>query len=226
VPALDGNALRVLSRVFAIHEDVTRGSGKRQIWSLAESLLPPGQAGDFNQALMDLGATVCTPRAPLCEECPLVDDCRAHRLGQEERFPAQRRRRPIPHYDVTAGVIWDGSGRFLIAQRPPRGLLGGLWEFPGGKREAGETLEECLRRELVEELGIEVAVGAPLAVVQHAYTHFRITLYVFHCQLTNGHPRALACADWDWITLDDAHRYAFSAADHKIISALRTSLNP
>ncbi len=221
VPALDGNVRRVLSRVFAIEEDVTRGAGQRRLQRLAESLLPPGRAGDFNQALMDLGASVCTPRAPSCEACPLAEDCQAHRLGQEEQFPVRRPRRPLPRYEVTAGVIWDGDGRFLITQRLPQGLLGGLWEFPGGKREPGETLEECLRRELAEELDIQVTVGAPLTVVRHAYTHFRVTLHAFHCRWTAGQPRALGCADWRWVTLEDVERFAFSAADHQIIAALR-----
>jgi A/G-specific adenine glycosylase len=223
VPAPDGNVRRVLSRVFAIKQDVTRGAESRRLWQLAASLLPPGRAGDFNQALMDLGATVCTPRAPSCGQCPLAEACRAHQLGREEAFPIRRPRRPVPHYKVAAGVVWNGKGRFLIAQRRPEGLLGGLWEFPGGKPEAGETLAQALRRELREELGIEVAVGAPLTVVQHAYTHFRITLHAFHCRLVAGEPRPLECADWCWITLGDVERFAFSAADHQVIAALRTS---
>lgn len=226
VPALDGNVRRVLSRLFAVKEDVTRGAGQRQLWALAEELLPPGQAGDLNQALMDLGATVCMPRTPLCGACPLADDCQAHRLGQEERFPVRRQRRPLPHYEVTAGVVWNGDGRFLIAQRPLDGMLGGLWEFPGGTREKGETLQDCLRRELVEELDIEVAIGDLLTVVQHAYTHFRITMHAFHCQLGASQPRALGCADWRWISLDDVPRFAFSAADHQIIAALRDPSGP
>ena len=225
VPAPDGNARRVLSRVYALEGDVRRGAGKRQLWQLVESLLPRGQAGDFNQALMDLGATVCTPRAPHCHQCPLAGDCRAHRLGQEEQFPARRPRRAVPHYAVTAGVVWKKNGHFLIAQRPLEGLLGGLWEFPGGKQEPGETLEACLRRELAEELAIEVAVGAPLTVVRHAYTHFRITLHAFHCRLVAGQPRALGCADWRWITLDEVDGLAFSAADHKIIASLHHCAN-
>lgn len=223
VPAADGNVRRVLSRVYAIDEDVTRGPGQRRLWQLAESLVPAGQAGDFNQALMDLGATVCTPRAPSCHQCPLAEECQAYQRGQQELFPIRKPRHPLPHYEVTAGVVWNSDGRFLIAQRPPEGLLGGLWEFPGGKREPHETLEECLRRELAEELEIEVVVGPPLTEVQQAYTHFRITLYAFHCRLVGGQPRALGCADWRWTTLGDVDQYAFSAADHKVIGALRTS---
>jgi A/G-specific adenine glycosylase len=223
-PALDGNGRRVLSRVFAVEEDVTRGAGQRQLWALAEASLPPGRAGDFNQALMDLGATICTPRAPLCDECPLAEDCQAHGLGREEQFPVRRPRRPLPHYEVAAGVVWNGAGQFLIAQRPLDGMLGGLWEFPGGTREPGETLQDCLRRELAEELDIQVAVGELLTVVKHAYTHFRITMHAFHCRIVAGQPRALDCADWRWIALDDVPRFAFPAADHQIIAALYNSI--
>jgi len=223
VPALDGNARRVLSRLFAVTEDVTRGPGQRKLEALATSLLPQGQAGDFNQALMDLGATVCTPRAPACDRCPLAQACLARQMGQETQFPVRRPRRPAPHYQVTAGVVWDRDGRFLIAQRPLESMLGGLWEFPGGKQEPGESLADCLRRELREELGIEVTVGALLTVVQHAYTHFRITLHTFHCEIVAGQPQALGCADWRWITPDDVERFAFSAADRRIIAALLKS---
>jgi A/G-specific adenine glycosylase len=226
VPAPDANVRRVLCRLFAIDQDITRGSGQRRLWQLATSILPHGRAGDFNQALMDLGAAVCTPRGPACSECPLAKDCQALRLGQQERFPIRRPRRPVPHHEVAAAVIWNSDHRFLIAQRLPEGLLGGLWEFPGGKRESGESLEDCLRRELVEELGVQVAVDTLLTVVRHTYTHFRITMHAFHCQLASGQPRALGCARWAWITLDDVTRFAFSAADHKIIAALRNSPAP
>ena len=128
---------------------------------------------------------------------------------------------PLPHYQVTAGVVWDGAGQFLIAQRNLESTLGGLWEFPGGKQEPGESLKSCLRRELLEELGIEVSVGALLTVVEHAYAHLRITLHVFHCQLVSGQPQARDCAAWRWVTLDEVDRFAFAAADQQVTAALR-----
>jgi mutator protein MutT len=117
-------------------------------------------------------------------------------------------------------VIWRGR-QILIARRPPRGLLGGLWEFPGGKLEAGETLEGCLVREVREELGIEVHVGELLTTVQHAYTHFRITLHAFHCRYLSGQPQAIGCTAWKWVTLQELDDYAFPAANHRIIATLR-----
>jgi A/G-specific adenine glycosylase len=120
-------------------------------------------------------------------------------------------------------VIWRGD-RVLIAQRPLDGLLGGLWEFPGGKQEPGETLSECLKRELSEELRIDVQVGERIAVVRHAFTHFRITVYAFECQYrSRGEPEAVGVDDWRWVTLAELDDYAFPVVDHKIISVVRES---
>ncbi|HDQ45788.1 MAG TPA: A/G-specific adenine glycosylase, partial [bacterium] len=184
-PVLDGNVIRVLSRFFQITDNVDRSATQKRLWALAESLLPRTRIRDFNEAMMELGALVCTPKRPGCDSCPLSDLCTARRIGIQASLPVKTPKKPLPHLDVTAGVIWK-EGRFLITLRPPRGLLGGLWEFPGGKREAGETLEACLSREIHEELGIEVSVGRRLISVEHAYTHFRITLHVFECRFVSG----------------------------------------
>lgn len=235
-PAIDGNARRVLCRVFQITDDPTGPVGRERLQEIATALLPPGQAGAFNQALMDLGGTVCTPRRPACVLCPWSADCRARRLGVQESLPVKRLSKPLPHYDIAAGIIWRGE-QMLIAQRPPHGLLGGLWEFPGGKREPGESLEECVRREVREELCIAVQVGALLATVEHAYTHFRITLHAFHCQYVSGEPQCHpvgslppganggACTAWRWVTAQELERYAFPAANRKIIRMLRTRMD-
>jgi A/G-specific adenine glycosylase len=133
------------------------------------------------------------------------------------------RRRAIPHFDVAAGVVWhEREPRlFLIAQRPLDGMLGGLWEFPGGKKQPGETLPETLARELAEELGIQVAVGEPLLSLDHAYTHFRITLHAYHAWHIGGEPQKLGVADWRWVALADLDGFAFARTDQRIIAALR-----
>jgi A/G-specific adenine glycosylase len=225
LPAIDGNTRRVLSRAFQVTEDPLGREGKQRLRTIAESLLPADEAGTFNQALMDLGATVCTPRSPECQACPWHDECRARQLGIQESLPVRRPRKPLPHHDIAAGVIWRGH-QILIARRPPHGLLGGLWEFPGGKRESGETLEECLAREVREELGIKVHVGELLTTVEHAYTHFRITLHAFHCRYLSGEPQAVGCTAWQWVLLQQLDDYAFPAANHRIIAALRAAEGP
>jgi A/G-specific adenine glycosylase len=222
---LDGNVRRVLSRLYAIDDDPENAQERRRLrdklWGLAEALVPPGRAGQFNEALMDLGATICTHKGPRCPACPLNGVCQAYAVGDPEGYPAPRHRAPTPHHDVTAGVIWRGE-QVLIAQRPLDGLLGGLWEFPGGKQESGETLTECLKRELDEELGIEVDVGQQLTVVRHAYTHFRVTVYAFECRYrSTTEPQTLGVHDWRWVTLDELEEYALPVVDRKIAVVVR-----
>ncbi|MBP7355647.1 MAG: A/G-specific adenine glycosylase, partial [Longilinea sp.] len=130
--ALDGNIRRVLARIFNVTLPARSPEGERQLWALAQQHLPPGRAGDYNQALMDLGSQICTPRAPACLVCPLQALCQAAALGLQAERPVMSSRPPVPLWTVTAAVIWRAD-RVLIARRPSRGLLGGLWEFPGGK---------------------------------------------------------------------------------------------
>ena len=223
--ALDGNIIRVLARWFALTDDITLNTTKLALWSLAEEILPAGQAGAWNEALMELGQQICLPKNPACELCPVADLCAARRADIQDKLPVRTARKPLPHHEVAAGIIFGDDGRILIAKRFPQALLGGLWEFPGGKQEPGETLPECLIREIREELAIEVAVGAQIIVVKHSYTHFKITLHAFVCHHTKGEPQAIGCAAWMWTDTDALDEFAFPRTNHKIIAALRAS-NP
>lgn len=228
VPVLDGNVIRVLSRLTDLPDDVTQTATQKRLWQLAADLVPPERPGDYNQALMELGQTVCLPQKPLCLLCPLAAGCLARQRGTQLERPVRPPRQRTPHYDVVAGIIWQdemGVGeRFLIGQRPLDGLLGGLWEFPGGKQEAGESLPAALRREISEELGIEIEVGDHLTSINHAYTHFRITLHAFHARHVAGEPQNLGVAAHAWVTLAGLDRYAFAVTDRKIIAELRKVL--
>lgn len=218
-PTLDGNIRRVLARLFDVHLPARSPEGERRLWQLAAENLPPGRAGDYNQALMDLGATICTPRQPDCPNCPLVTHCEAYQLGVQEQRPVLTARETPPHYIVTAAVIQQGD-RVLIAQRPADGLLGGLWEFPGGKIQPGEDLATCLRREIREELGAEIAVGGSLGVFRHAYTHFRVTLHAFHCRLAGGEPRPLEHRALAWVPPAELAVYPMGKLDRSISKQL------
>lgn len=219
--ALDGNLRRVLCRLFGIDDDPGRPNTQRILERLAVSMLPSGRAGDFNQSLMDLGAMICTSTAPRCLLCPVIGWCQARREGIQNELPIRATRTQRPHRDVTAGIIWNGDGHFLITQRPLDGMLGGLWEFPGGKRRPGEALPACLHREIHEELAIEIQIGELLCTVEHAFTHFYMTLYAFECHWLSGRPQRLDCTDLQWVTLDHLDAYAFPVADQKIITFLR-----
>lgn len=216
---LDGNVIRVLSRLVDLPLDVTETGTRRLLWRLAQRLVPAERSGDYNEALMELGQQICTPAAPQCHRCPLAAHCLARQRGTQLERPVRPPRKNTPHYEVAAGVIWRGD-RFLITQRPTEGLLGGLWEFPGGKQEEGETLAETLQREIWEELAIEIAVGQALVSIRHAYTHFRITLHAFHAQHVAGEVQHLGVADHAWVTLAELERFAFAVTDRKIIAAL------
>jgi A/G-specific adenine glycosylase len=207
--------------VFGIREDVTRSATKRRLEKLAMALLPLEQPGRFNEALIELGATVCTPRGPSCDRCPLSDLCQAYAEGEQEELPVRRPRRKTPHYDVAAAVTIRDDGAVLMAQRNVDDMLGGLWEFPGGKCEEGEALSACLAREMREELGVEVEVGEQVTVVEHAYTHFRITLHAFWCRLRRGQPRCLDCAAVRWVVPNDLDQLPMSVADRKVAQTLR-----
>ena len=222
---LDGNVMRVFARLLDLEDDITASATQEKLWLIAADWLPPAGAGDYNQALMELGQKICKPGNPRCEVCPLRQHCRAFALGSVAERPVRTKRAPRPHYDVAAGLIRDGQGRLLIAQRPLDGLLGGLWEFPGGKAEGGESLEQCLGRELREELAIEVAVGDLFTVVEHGFTHFKITLHAFECRYLRAlspytEPQALEALDWAWAREEQLGDYSFGKADRQVIEEL------
>jgi A/G-specific adenine glycosylase len=219
VAILDGNVKRVLARLVALQ--VPPAKVVTPLWQLSEALLAPNQPRDFNQALMDLGATVCTPRNPACLICPWQQHCQAYNLGIQSELPMAESRAPIPHKQIGVAVIWNDRGEILIDRRRQEGLLGGLWEFPGGKIEPGETVEACIVREIQEELGIEVSVGDRLITVDHTYTHFRVTLHVHHCQHISGEPQPIECEEVRWVTLADIEQYPFPKANVQIIEALK-----
>ena len=222
VPAVDGNVKRVLARLFAITDDVTQSATARRLRAIATDLVPARRPGDFNQALMELGSTLCTPTSPRCLLCPARAECEGLAQGIHESLPVKSPRRERPHYDVTAAVIRRDDGHLLIAQRKPDAMLGGLWEFPGGKCQPGESLPDCLRREIREELGIEIEVGQYLTTIGHGYTHFRISLHVFECRHLDGEPQALDCADWRWVQSGELEDFAFPVTDQKIIQILKS----
>lgn len=218
-PLVDGNVSRVLCRLFRIRTDPRSGKVRRRLWAIAEALLPSGKAGSFNQAMMELGATVCLPRNPRCNVCPLRRICNAKEHGEQEKLPIRGKKKPLPRYKVAIGIIYK-NGRILIDKRKPEGLLGGLWEFPGGKVQKGESLEAALLREVREELGITVRILRPLVIVKHSYSHFSVTLHSFECDYVSGTPKCHTCADYKWVHPRQLGDFAFPAANKKIMAAL------
>jgi A/G-specific adenine glycosylase len=202
----DGNVRRVLSRLLG--RDV------------AEPLpVPRANPGDYNQALMELGQRVCRPKEPDCAACPLAGQCVSLKKSEVDRWPLKKPKKEVPHKEVAVGVIWKAD-RFYVQRREEEGLLGGLWEFPGGKREPKESFEQCLVREIREETGFGIDVGPFLGLVKHRYTHFSVELHVYHCFHRKGE------ASGRWVTAEEAAALAMPKANLVILEELRRSGKP
>ena len=219
---LDGNVKRVLARLIASEQPPARQLAA--FWRLSEQLLDPERPRDFNQALMDLGATVCTPRNPRCEDCPWRSDCAAYAAGDPAAYPVTDAPRELPFQVIGVGVVLNAAGDVLIDQRLNEGLLGGLWEFPGGKQEPGEPIEATILRELQEELAIEVEVGEELITLEHAYSHKRLRFVVHLCRWLSGEPQPLASQQVRWVEPARLDAFPFPAANARIIAALKQHL--
>lgn len=220
VPALDANCRRVYIRLLDLPEPLRSPALEHTLWTYAAQLLPEERPGDFNQAAMELGELICKPQAPTCKLCPLQAFCQAFAQGTQNELPRRQTKPPIPHHTVTAAVIQHDK-LVLIAQRPQKGLLGGLWEFPGGKLEESDTsIEGCLKREIREELGVEIEVGAGFGVYHHAYTHFKITLHAFLCELAKGQSID-GLSHLRWVQPADLDGYAMGKVDRLIARRLQ-----
>ncbi len=218
LPILDGNVKRVLARLAAHPRPPARDEAL--FWGWSTALLDASRPRDFNQALMDLGATVCTPRNPSCDQCPWPSACAAYASREPCRWPVTDASKPLPFQVIGVGVVLNAAGEVLIDQRLEEGLLGGMWEFPGGKQEPGEAIEACIARELKEELAIAVTVGEELITVDHAYSHKKLRFVVHLCDWVSGEPQPLASQQVRWVPPAQLSDYAFPAANARIIEAL------
>lgn len=219
IPAVDGNVIRVISRLFCLNKPLPVVTLKKKIQEIVIELLPQTRPGHFNQAFMDLGAGICVPMKPDCRKCPLNGICKARKRNIQDKISIKSKRANIPHKDFTAGIIRKNDC-VLLVKRPPKGLLGGLWKFPGNASEAQESLQVSLSKSIRQELGISVKIGQKLMAVGHRYTHFQVTLHAFQCNSLKGRPRALGCAEWLWVPLDRLPEFAFSKADRQVMRSI------
>ena len=222
---LDGNVRRVLARLMAHWRPPMRDQALFWTWSEALIAALPQRSRDLNQALMDLGATLCTPRNPCCERCPWQASCAAYAAGTPELYPVKEAPRSIPFQVIGVGVVLNGDGEVLIDQRLNEGLLGGMWEFPGGKQEPGEAIADTIRRELREELAIEVDLEQELITVEHAYSHKKLRFVVHLCRWLSGEPQPLASQQVRWVKPEELGNFPFPAANARIIEALLKCLS-
>lgn len=223
LPVLDGNVIRVITRYYEIKDDINKGATKKQIQYILAGYIPEDNPGNFNQAIMELGALICSPRSPDCDHCPLSAGCAAFHTGQTGKIPYRPPKRKIPVFNVSIAVILD-QGRFLIQKRPSKGHLAGMWEFPGGKIENGESPRQAVIRECREELNTSIKIMKELKTVSHTYTHFKIKLNVFLCAIKRGQPKGMNRQPIQWITINQIETYPFPGANHKFFPELKEYL--
>jgi A/G-specific adenine glycosylase len=219
VPAVDGNVARVVARLYGHQWDTRDPSVRRRVSELLLPAVPATGGGEFNQALMELGALVCRAGRPDCSRCPVVGHCRAFQAGLVESIPLRTAAKPRREVEVAVGILRRG-GRLLAVRRAPGGMLGGLWELPGGKRRGSESLEQTVERRLPEETGVVVSVGELCCCLTHAYSHFSIRLSAFHCRRLSGRTRDLEAAAARWLRLEELADYPFGTAARKVIARL------
>lgn len=216
-PLVDGNVIRVLSRLTKDEADSRKDT--QRFWTQAGAVLPTGQARDFNQGLMELGALICTPQSPKCEQCPLESSCEARKAGVQNQLPNRGVAPAKESIQVAIAIIEDGD-KVFIQKRPAQGLMGGLWEFPGGKVEPGESVEAALLREVQEEMGVELKNLREFKKIKHAYTKYKVELHCFLAQYDRGTVKLTAATEGRWVPKSELKDFAFPAANSRLIESL------
>jgi A/G-specific adenine glycosylase len=218
---VDGNVKRVLARLFQIDGEVNKPASYKTFKVAADKLFDPKNAGNFNQAMMEIGALICNPKQPDCVVCPIQHDCQSYQTQTVNLYPKRAKTPRTPEHHIAVGVVFK-KNRVLITRRKPEGLLGGLWEFPGGKVIKGERAEAACVREIMEEVNLSVEVVSFLTRVKHAYTHFKIRVDVFCCNYIKGIIKLDGPTDYRWIKINEIDQYPFPKANHKFIPLLET----
>jgi len=219
VPILDANARRVVARLYAVEGDPRSGRVEKVLWERSALLVRRGKGRDTALAVMDLGAVVCLPNAPRCRECPLRSRCSSCLRGLQDSIPPKRAKKTVPQYDIVAALFRRADGSLYLMRRPSDGLLGGLWSFPSGRRDPGETLEDALRRSLREKLRVRAVIQREVGAVPHAYSHYRITLHGFFCETSRG---ALPEGEGTgWLPGHGDGTFALPRADRKLLEFIQ-----
>jgi A/G-specific adenine glycosylase len=219
-PAIDGNIVRVFTRLFGLRGDPKRAPLSSRLWELASALLPAGRAGDFNQALMELGATVCTPRTPSCASCPVRGQCLALAQDRVLEYP-EAAPRPAPTREKRAAAVVQRQGRVLCVRAPANASRwAGMWQFPDVHLETGMDPGRALEARVLGGTGVRVAAGARLLGLRHQVTRFRIEIDVYACRALGGRARAIDYGEICWLAPEELGRLPMPAAHRKIARSL------
>ena len=224
-PLLDGNVKRILSRLLNDEAPINQPATEKKHWAWISELLNTSENPYiFNQGIMELGATVCTPKLTKCLLCPVHELCQAFKAGKVEALPVKTPSKAVPHKHIGVALMQNKEGLYFIQQRPETGLLASLWEFPGGKQEEPESIESTVVRELAEELNLKVIVKDHALSIDHAYTHLKVTLHVYHTEIESSLDQLelKAAQAFKWATLDEMRALPFPKANHAILKYIET----
>jgi len=219
---LDGNVARVLTRLFKLRGDVRARPLQDLLWRYSKKLLPNRNPGDFNQAIMELGAVVCSPRQPQCLLCPWESECQARKERIQELLPEKRKTKGTEKVSWAVAVLVH-RGRVLIVKRTEGRLLKDLWEFPGGAFNGARNVKAALSKRIFEKLGLKIQVLEPLTTIRHAITHRRIILVAFGAQLKAGTATKVDGHKAKWVRREDLDKFPFASASQRIVGMLRSS---
>ncbi len=222
IPVVDANVERVFARLFDIDRPLKGKGVHAGIVNMAEKLLPSGEARKFNQALMDLGGLICTPRNPDCAVCPVASHCEAYQGNFVEDRPIKKAKQPLIEIEMATGLLLH-QGHIFIQQRHDNDIWGGLWEFPGGRLKSEESPEKAVKREYREETGFTVEICSKVTTVVHFYTKYRVILHCFRCRLNqeSNLPDLKAAQAYHWVKDDQLDHYGFPAGHRKYIDYVR-----
>ena len=212
---LEGNVKRVLARYHAIDTPVKEPETQQYLWQLAEKYTPRTRVADYTQAIMDLGAMVCTRSSPQCAACPLRAHCRAYRSGAPQDYPVRAAARKTPVKATRMLMIRDRRGRVLLTRRPPAGLWGGLWGFP-------ECVNDDARRWCRQTLGLEIRIDAPWPTLRHSFSHFHLDITPIPARVLGGTNQAMENAETVWYNLNRPDERGFSAPVKQLLEQLKT----
>lgn len=224
-PVLDGNVMRVLSRLFALDVDPRSTAGQQALWDLAGRLVPTGKGSAWNQGLMELGALLCLPENSTCMLCPVNESCEALSRGEVDHFPVRRERRKVPVVQGLCAIVLRGK-KILFVQRPEDGLLGGLWEFPTAELRGWVPRSTTAEDFVKETLGLEGSIQEKIGVVRHLFTHKDLRLHLFVFETTGGRLRAGRYRAHRWVRLSEVNRFPLSALTKKVIARLEDHPTP
>ena len=209
---IDGNIKRIMSRLHILS---LKSGDLKNYKKYTSKYIHSKYPGNSIQALMDLGREICKPQSPLCDNCPIISNCIAKKKNITNQFPIKIKKKTIPHYNISVGLIWKDN-KFIISKRNSNKLLGGLWELPGGKRKIKENALQCLKREIKEELDITIARLQLVGTIQHQYSHMKLSITLFQCNYQAGKAKPLASEKIKWITYKEKKDFAFPSATHKL----------